>query len=346
MKVNKFFSGILIAMIVFVGTSAGYAQSLKKIEKVGHESNLYQIVYNPVDNHVYVSAANDFDSKGAVYKLDSETLEVVDSFIVANSAPMGLGINVATQTLYSTNSRTGLVTAIDIESGKQTHISCAIPIRHAREVIVDESRNLIYITHVRAGGMWVIDGETNTFQRFIYNLGGAITGAALDVESNMLYATAMRDDKIIVVDAGTGIVKKRFDAHGQRPTNVYFDGGRNRLYVANQTTANITVLNSETGEFIKAIPTGRGALGVDYDSQKDRIYVANRHGRSMTIIDASSLEIVKNIDIEGLPNTIAINHKTGEFYATNKAAIKEKDADGNEVIREAKFGDSVSKFGY
>src|SRR5699024_3895384 len=154
------------------------------------------------------------------------------------------------------------------------------------------------VTNVRAGGIWVIDGKSNTFQRFIYNLGGAITGAALDVENNVLYATAMRDDKIIVVDAGTGIVKNRFDAHGTRPTNEYHDIDRNRLYVANQTTENITVLDAADGKLIKAIPTGKGALGVNYDAQKDLIYVANRHGRSMTIIDATSLEVVKNIEIE------------------------------------------------
>lgn len=343
MDIKFFLKTGVLTTVIFCHIFSAKAQTLQKTEKIGTESNLYQPAYNPTDGAVYVSAAKDRDRKGVVYKLDAETLRITDSFPVPVSAPMGLGINVTTQTLYTTNSRTALVTAIDLSTRAQTHISCGVPVRQAREVIVDEKRNIIYVTNVRAGGIWVIDGRTNTFERFIYNLGGAITGAALDVANNKLYATAMRDNQIVVVDAESGIVEKKFDAHGERPTNVFLDTVHHRLFVANQTTENITVLDSENGDLIKAIPTGRGALGVNYDGKRDRIYVANRHGRSISIIDGTSLEVIKTFEIEGLPNTAVIDHATGDVYVTNKDAVPEKDEQGNSVIREAKYGDSVSK---
>lgn len=145
-----------------------------------------------------------------------------------------------------------------------------------------------------------------------------------------------------MVDAATGIVEKKFDAHGERPTNVFYDEKNNRLLVANQTTENITVLNAEDGKLIQAIPTGKGALGVDYDAKNNLIYVANRHGRTVSIIDGTKLNVIKTLEMEALPNTVAINRENGDVYVTNKTAVKEKDEKGNEFIREAKNGDSVS----
>lgn len=344
MKKHFYLSTMIAGLLLFINAIDLNAQELTNTKLIGEGSNIYQPVYNPVDGSVYISAAKDQGMKGVVYKLDGQSLEVLDSIAIPASPPMGLGINVTTQTLYSTNSRRGLVTATNLSTGQQTHISCAIPVRSAREVIVDEKRNLIYVTNVRAGGIWVIDGRSNTFDRFIYNIGRAVTGAALDVENNKLYVTAMGEHQIVVVNAESGIVEKKFKAHGERPTNVFLDTVRHRLFVANQTTENITVLDSESGELIKVIPTGRGALGVDFDAERDRIYVANRHGRTVNVIDGTSLEILKTFDMEGLPNTFAINHATGEVYVTNKDAVQERDEKGDTFIREARNGDSVSLF--
>lgn len=335
---------LIFLLFIFIGSGwICSAQKLTKTEKLDKGANVYQPVYNPVDNAVYVSAAAD-GVNGKIYKLDGETLKVIEKIDVPGAAPQGLGINVKTQTLYSTNSRKSLVVATDLKTGNQTYISSTVPGTNAREVRVDEERNLIYITSVRNGGIWVIDGNTNKFQRYIYNLGRAITGMSIDVANNKLYATAMGDNQIVVVDAATGIVEKKFDAQGERPTNVFYDATKKRLLIANQTTENITVLNAEDGALIKVIPTGKGALGVDYDAKNDLIYVANRHGRSVTVIDGSTYEVKQNFDMQGLPNTVAINRENGKVYVTNKTAVKEKDENGKEFIREAKNGDSVSMF--
>lgn len=333
---------LIFSALIIGGLTTANGQELSNTQKLPEGANIYQPVYNPVENTVYVSSAKGGSQEGVIYKLDGKNLEVIDSIPVPGAAPQGLGINVKTQTLYSTNSRKSVVVATDIETGNQTYISSTVPGTNAREVRVDEDRNLVYITSVSNGGIWVIDGNTNKFQRYIYNLGAAITGTTIDVDNNKLYATAMADNQIVVVDAATGIVEKKFDAHGERPTNVFYDKTDKRLLVANQTTENITVLNAEDGELIKEIPTGKGALGVDYDARNNLIYVANRHGRTLSVIDGTKLEVVKTIDMEALPNTVAINRDNGNVYVTNKVAVKEKDEDGKEFIREAKNGDSVS----
>src|SRR5690606_29502024 len=118
----------------------------------------------------------------------------------SESAPMGLGISNNTQTLYTTNSRSGLVVAIDIATGNKTVIEADQEGRAPREIRVDESRDLVYASSVRGGGLWVIDAKTNKFLKFYGDLGRAITGHYIDEKNNIIYATAMGDNEIVVVD--------------------------------------------------------------------------------------------------------------------------------------------------
>ncbi|SKB29762.1 40-residue YVTN family beta-propeller repeat-containing protein [Parapedobacter luteus] len=311
------------------------AQTLVKTEKIG--ANIYQPVVNQKDGAVFISSAG----TSMVYKLDPTTLKAVDSISTPESAPMGLGISQNTQTLYTTNSRSGLVVAIDIPTGKKTIIKADADGRAPREIRVDESRGLVYASSVRGKGLWVIDAKTNKFLKFYGDLGNAITGHYVDEQNNIIYATAMGDNEVVVVDGATGNVLKKFAAHGERPTNVHYDAKGNRLFVANQTSENITVLDAETGALIKAIPTAAGALGVNYDPQRDRIFVANRHGRTVNVIDGTSLAIIKTFEIGALPNTVAINHQTGDVYITNKEAVRERGENAPEPVP-APNADSVS----
>lgn len=343
MKTHPTSRTLVLAAISITGLTAGdaLAQTLVKTEKIGTNSNVYQPVFNPKDGFVYVSGAGERGGIGNVYKIDPKTLQTVDSIAVPESAPMGLGISVNTQTLYTTNSRTGIVTAIDLATRKQTHIKADTEGRAPREIRVDESRGLVYASSVRGKGLWVIDAKTNNFLKFYGDLGNAITGHYIDEQNNIIYATAMGDNEVVVVDGTTGKVLKKFAAHGERPTNVHHDAKGNRLLVANQTTENITVLNAETGALIKAIPTGKGALGVNYDPSRDRIYVANRHGRTVNVIDGTSLEVIKTFDMEALPNTVAIDHQTGDVFVTNKQAVRERGENAPEPLP-APNADSIS----
>ncbi|HWK57848.1 MAG TPA: YncE family protein [Parapedobacter sp.] len=336
-------TAVAFAAIGVVGIAANdaLAQELVKTEKISSNSNVYQPAFNPKDGFVYVSAAHGQGNTGKVYKIDAKTLQTVDSIAVPESAPMGIGISVNTQTLYTTNSRSGIVTAINLKTGEQTHITTGNEGQAPREIRVDEKRNLVYASSVRGGGLWVIDAKTNKFVKFYGDLGGAITGHYIDEKNNVIYATAMRDNEVVVVDGATGKVLKKFAAHGERPTNVHHDTKNKRLYVANQATENITVLDAETGELIKAIPTGKGALGVNHDPKRGKIYVANRHGRTVNVIDDKSLEVIKTFEIGALPNTVAINHKTGDVYVTNKQAVSERGENAPEPVP-APNADSIS----
>jgi len=302
--------------------SAANRPSAGKTVKVG--SGLYELVASPSTGTVYVAAAGARNQPGAaVVALDGDSLDVVKTFDMAATPPYGIGINDRTQTLYTTNTRNGSVSAIDLKSGK-----VLAPIAtesdksaHLREVIVDEANNVVYASsYAREGIIWVIDGRTNTFSHLIQNVGNGPTGMALDATTNRLFVTNMTANEVAVIDLKSRQVVERFPAGGERPTNIAFDARTGRLFVANQGPGTVTVLDSKAGgKVLATVTTGAGALDVDFNPAANLAYAANRGAGTVTVIDGASYQVVGHLQTGSAPNTIAIDGKSGLVYVTNKA---------------------------
>ena len=105
-------------------------------------------------------------------------MSIVDSVSLKENPPFGIGINNKTQIVYTTNTRTNSVSAVDLKTGELlATISNGAEKSHTREVLVDEDNNLVYISDVGdPSNIWVIDGKTNQFLHQIDNLGKTATG--------------------------------------------------------------------------------------------------------------------------------------------------------------------------
>ncbi len=318
------------------------AQELKKSERTG--KGLYEIVYSEKSNAVYVaSAGSRLEPNGFIYKLDPNTLEVLATIDVKEAPAYGLGINQKTNTLYTTNTRSNSVHAIDLNSGKiLATIGNGREKSHIRETIVDEEKNLVYVSDVNKEGLvWVIDGKTNTFSHLIEGVGESPTGLALDKERNQLYVLLLGTAEIAVVDLSTNKVVKNYPTQGESAINLVYDAKGDRIFVSHQKSNNVTVLNASTGELISTVPAGDGAIGIQFDSERQLLYVANRKAGNVTVINSKNYEVIKNIETGTHPNTVAINQKTGAAYVTNKAkSVRAKE--GEPTPPEDENGDTVS----
>lgn len=299
-------------------------------------AGLYEIVFNPAENAVYVASAGPRgEEKGQILKLDSRTLGVLSRIEAGAERPYGLGLNTKTQTLYATNTVTGSVSAVDLKTGKITLIKVEGEKPHFREVVVDEDSNTIYVSIAgKQSSIWVIDGHKNQRSHVLADTGNVTTGMALDKANNRLFVTNMAGNEVAIIDLASRKVVEQFDAGGQGPTNLAFDAKTNRLFVANQKTNNLTILDAKTGALLKAVPTGEGALGVSFNPVNNRVYVANRGAGTVTIIDANSYDVLANLPTGTHPNTIAIDVVTGAAYVTNKAKkmpAGETDAAGDTI---------------
>ncbi|HRQ49728.1 MAG TPA: hypothetical protein PLR74_04280, partial [Agriterribacter sp.] len=179
-----------VALMVLVTSIGRHAIAQQVTQKVKPGKGLYEIVYSEKSNAVYVASIGTRGQEGAgkVYALDPVTLAVKDSIDVSAAPAFGLGLNEKTQTLYTSNTRSNSVHAIDLKSGKVVAtITHGKDKSHTREIVVDEKNNRVYVSDV-GGGIWVIDGKTNTFSHLIEDAGLSVTGLALNSRKAILYA--------------------------------------------------------------------------------------------------------------------------------------------------------------
>lgn len=323
------------------------------IEKsVKPAAGLYEIVASPSTGTVYVAGTG---APGArIVALDAATLQTKSSIDVSAAPLFGLGLNEKTQTLYGTATRTGVVSAIDLASGKVVASIRHGEGAHVREAIVDEAANRVYVSIVAGRGpvqqgatpepssVWVIDGRTNTLADVIPVEAAALTGIALDAQAQRLYGTAMGSNEIVVVDLAQKKLVQRWSAGGEGPTNLVLDPATQRLFVANQQTGTLTVLDARDGRLLKSVQTGDGALSVAFHPGRQQVYVANRQAGTLTVVDAKSYEVIANLPTGTLPQTIAIDSKTGLVYVTNKARGRPRNAPADAPAAEDPAGDTVT----
>lgn len=313
--------------LIFAGALliAGAASAQKvSNQKVGN--GIYELVYNEADNSVYVASVGSRTNPGGfLYQLDGSTLALKDSIALTDTPPFGLGLNKKTQTVYSTNTRTNSVSAVDIKNKKVlATIKPDAEKSHTREAVADETTNKIYISDVgRPSKIWVIDGKTQTLEKTIENTGVSTTGMVIDEAAQKLYATNMGTNKIIVVDLKSATVVDSFATGGDASINLAFDKTNNRLFVVSQKSNDVSVIDLKTKSVVKTLAAGKGALGIAFDEKRNRLYTANRGDGTVTVIDTKALTVLDNIKTGGtFPNTVVVNKNDGSIYVTNKGQGK------------------------
>lgn len=321
-----------LTALTLIAMAAGISQETiaqQVTQKLQPGKGLYEIVYSEKSNAVYVAGTGARGQSNAanIYKLDPLTLAVKDSINVYDAPAFGLGLNDKTHILYTSNTRSNSVHAIDLTSGTIiATIQHGKDESHTREIIVDEDKNLVYVSDV-GGGIWVIDGKTNKFSHVIEKAGLSIAGIALDNKKQVLYAIDIKSDKIISYDLNKNAVIDSFPSGSKGAINLVLDADKKRLFVANQGDGNVTVLDAASGKLLATIATGKGALGINYSSSKNMIYVANRGDGTVTIIDAKSYKVISTLATGSHPNTIALD-KEGNAFVSNKAKSGPRPAAG------------------
>lgn len=328
---KKMFTSSMLAMAaLLVATAAPLAQGQAVVAKSAKvHDGVYEIVISESTGNVYVaSIGKRGEDTGTVTALDPQTLAVKRTIDVSAQAAFGLGINDKTQMLYTSNTRNGNVSAIDLKTGKTVAVigDPAEPKAHTFKVLVDEPNNLVYVSIAsKAGKIWVIDGKTNAIAHKI-DSGVTTVGMAIDPNTGKLYAANLGANEIIEVDPKTRQVTRRFAAGGERPTQMVIDAKTSRLFVTNQGTGDISILDTRTGSLIRTVKTGAQALGIGFNPNNNRIYVANRTAGTVTVVNAETYAVEADLPAGSLPNTVAINPKTNMTYVTNKAKTGPRDA--------------------
>lgn len=284
---------------------------------------LYELATWTQDGNLWVAATGSSFAEGArMIQLDGTTLETIRSIDVPEARGFGVAINHTTGTLYTTNTRDGTMSAIDIRTGEMTVISdpTAEGVPHLYRIAIDEGRNKVYASLAQTPGLvWVVDGATQTLERVIEVGGARPTGIVVDPESNRLYVSNVGDDFVSVIDLANDRIIDRIPTVGARSTQMAFDPATRRLFVGNQGTNDISVIDLDEMRAVRRVAVGEQPVGIGFHSGTNQIYVANRGSGTVSVIDAESYEVVAELDIGSYPNTIYIDEASGLVYVSNKA---------------------------
>ncbi|MGI6244992.1 MAG: YncE family protein [Pseudochelatococcus sp.] len=334
---------VSFAALALVLAAPAFADPVvRKTEKVG--VGLYQsFIDNNGALNVSHTGAQRAAPDGKILVLDPETLAVKSEIVTRDSAALGLAFNARTNTVFTTDTRHSNASVVDLAEGKIVATFTHGEKAHPYNVVVDEAANRAYIS-VTGGpedeksAVWVVDGETRKINRVIENLGGRAAGIALDAANNQLFLTRLVTHDIAVVDLAKNAIARTFKTGGEGPIRAVLDAKGNRLFVANQVSGTLTVLNPQTGELVKSVETGKGAIALAYNPANDQIYVGNRGTGTVTIVSGKDYAVIADLKTGSHPNHITVDPKTNLVYVVNKA--KRADRGQPEIVDPE--GDTVS----
>ncbi|MXP66037.1 YncE family protein [Roseomonas sp. M0104] len=309
----------------------GAAPAVLRTGKV--HPGLYEVVVSRTTGLVHVAATGPRGGKAArILGLDPRSLEVRSQVELGEDPAFGLGLNDRTGMLYTTNTRSGSVSAIDLKAGKVVARMAAGEGGHPRQVLVDEAANRIYVSNFGGRGkpsaIWVIDGARNVLAATISDglAEAGITGLALDRAGNRLFATSLTANEIFEIGLAENRMLRRFACGGEGPINAAYDAAGQRIFVANQKSNTVAVLDAGSGALVKTMATGEGPLGLAVNPANGLLYVACRRSGTVNLFNSRELALVATLETGTHPNTIAFDSRTGLAYVTNKARSGGRDA--------------------
>lgn len=328
-------------------TAAAAPAATKQVVRRALAPALYEVVYSPRQNVVFVASAGGFGPNAPaskILRLDPETLAVTASIPVKDRA-FGLALDDANDTLYTGNTVDGSINAIDTSNNTLRGTLQLIDrpakgeraSRHLRELLVDADNHRLYLPALGNDDstLFVVDTRDFKLLKAIPGLGRVSTGIALDAGRDRLYVVNF-EGKLVAIDTNALEIASVKQTPIEQPTNLAYDAATRRLYVTDQGLSKITemqkkfapgfesrhpggrvaVLNPDTAEVLGEANVGAGALGIVIDDQN--AYTANRVAGTVTAVRRNDNAIVASYGLPTHPNSVALDHANKRLFVTIK----------------------------
>ena len=316
---------------------------------------LYQSAYSARDNAIYVTSAVGRPPvrNSALVKLNADTLEVIDYVLPAvdptatdrsgnpvegfRYAVYGVEVDDEHGTVWVTNTRQNTVAVYDaatLDLIKQLDKGI---VGHPRDVIVDATRDRVYVGAARGNQIAVFDSTTYE-QVATYTIGTgrddfSVMSLAFDEAAGRLYTPSMSTSEVAVIDVTTGATNQlALPVALDAGSGIAVDPSTHRLYLTDQGTGSLTVVEAD-GSLVYSRPTAEGltnadgqavssgALSVALDPLNKRVYVANRNAGTITVHDLDG-NLLQTLDSGRYANHVEYDGR-GNVYAVNKGGSRD-----------------------
>ncbi len=162
---------------------------------------------------------------------------------------------------------------------------------------VDEPAGRLYIAHLGAGRLIVLDLRTQKVVADIANLPG-VHGVLAVPELGRVYVSATDANQVTILDS------KTLQIIGRTPTGKYPDGIAyspydKKLFVSNQFGHSDTVIDVQTNQAIATIDLGGEVGNTQYDPSSKRILVAVQTRNQLVALSPKTNQVLGRYDLPG-----------------------------------------------
>jgi len=168
---------------------------------------------------------------------------------------------------------------------------------------IDPVRNRLYVAHMDADELLVVDLRTRRILRTIDAPG--VHGVIAVPQLSRAYASATNDHEALTIDARTLKVLARAPA-GEYPDGLAYDPAARRVYVSDES-GGVEAVMSAAGRRVGTVRLGGEAGNVQYDAGSGRMLVDVQSRNEVAVIDPHANRVVRSIALPGCDNDHGLN---------------------------------------
>jgi DNA-binding beta-propeller fold protein YncE len=160
---------------------------------------------------------------------------------------------------------------------------------------IDPTRNRLYIAHMDASQLLVLDLRTRRIVRTIAAPG--VHGVIAVPQLGRIYASATDAHEVLTLDARTDRIIARAAA-GEYPDGLAYDSVERHVFISDETGGVETVLNA-LGHRIATIILGGEAGNVQYDAGSGLVFADVQGRNDIAIINPRTNRVVRRVALPG-----------------------------------------------
>ena len=205
----------------------------KIVEEKSLNENLGGITSTGDGRFIYVIETG----KNKALKLNAASLKILDSFETGNG-PDGIGISKDDSKIYTTNTKDGTISIINIKTKK----SSLLEVGGKPELVhYNHNRSLLFISNFKLNKIHIIDTETD---KIVHEIAGLKSPeeAVLSKSEDLLYVVNFGAKKVFVYNAVTYQKLDKEYSVGNKPIGVISALNDSKLFVSNYGDNTVTVI--------------------------------------------------------------------------------------------------------
>ena len=228
----------------------------------------------------------------AILELDAASLAIVRTFTDTGFGPWGLALTPDGKRLFTGNFGAGTVTAIDVETGKQS-AQTRIGLKPSYVALSADGKTL-FATGNLTKDVWFVDAATLKPIRSL-EVGIKPMGVAVSPDGRWLYVGVDGSGKVAKVDLKHDVVLENHGALLAVTTNIVLTPNGKWLLAAGLENR-LVVMNTSSGD-VQKVKVGREPAAVAITPDGSTVFVANYGAGTVSLVDLDSGEAYDEIPV-------------------------------------------------